>query len=508
MAKVEPRFDVGEVDRLLADHAFGNSRYITGQLHLSYRRRLANISKTLAGARRLNSVLDDCTPYGRYRVIGDTVVRCAVQHAYRQLDLGTPYGLPLEQCEEILGDTHLLTTRGAYGPLGYRLASRVCSRTRYPWIWDDERPEDVFVRAFRSIVEVNYGGLPCSLTAEEIADVRRGVDLLTTLLPFSSKSALSHTHLLAVFAPTGSWSSRSSSSEYRISGTVFLSRRLLSSPWWIAEYLYHETLHQQLYDFRQGHSLLEPNFERDGAPTICSPWNVPGANHDNYWDVHRSLAAFHVYVHLALLAIAAERRAHELEPIYGKQSGLFRMTSTRTALSRAQYLGERIRESFWDELGTAGKRLVEWFGSVLEILDPSPPPKGSSIHLFLDRYGREAKEVEFLLTPNGGVSDLTHQLLGLVQRESDTVRRILAMLDAYPKLQAFNEVIGPKLDEASPLAREKPGTLFASARGIIFKTILGVSPDGYTLASTRVPDQLVIEMVEESSKALTMLLRR
>jgi hypothetical protein len=185
------------------------------------------------------------------------------------------------------------------------------------------------------------------------------------------------------------------------------------------------------------------------------------------------------------------------------------MTSARTALSRAQYLGERISEDFWNELGTAGKRLMEWFGSVLDVLDPSPPPKGSSIHLFLDRYAREAKEVEFLLTPNGGVSDLTHQLLGLLQRESDTVRRTLAMLEAYPRLQAFNEAIGPKLDETSALAREKPGVLFASARGTIFRTILGVSSDGYTLAGPGAADQLVVEMVEESSKALsTMMLRR
>ena len=508
MTDVAPAFDARELDRLLAGHAFGNSRYITGQLHVCYRRRLERISKDLAGARRLNSSLNDCTPYGRYRVIGDTVVRCAVQHALRQLELGTPYGLPLEQCEEILADTHLLVARGAYGPLGYKLASRVCSRPRCPWIWDDQRSEDVFVRAFRSVVEDNYGGLPCSLTPDELASVRRGVDLLTTLLPLSSKSALSHTHLLAVFAPTGSWSSRSSSSEYRISGTVFLSRRLLRSPWWIAEYLYHETLHQQLYDFRQGHSLLEPDFDRDGAPTVCSPWNLPGSNQDNYWDVHRSLAAFHVYVHLALLAIAAEQRAHELEPIYGKQAGLFRMTTSRTALARAQYLGEQIRERFWDELGIAGKRLMEWFSSVLEVLDPSPPPKGSSIHLLLDRYGREAKEVEFLLNPNDGPSDLTHQLLGLLQDESDTVRRILTTLDAESKLQAFNDTIGPMLDEASALAHERPGALFASARGIIFKTILGVSPDGYTLASTGVPDHLVIDMVEGSSKALTMLLHR
>jgi hypothetical protein len=320
MAAVAPSFNVRELDRLLSEHAFGNSGYITGQLHICYRRRLAKISEGLAGAQRLNSVLDDCDAYGCYRVIGDTVVRCAVQHAHRQLELGTPYGLPLEVCEEVLAGTQLLTTQGVYGPLGHKLVNHVCSRPRSPWIWDAERPEDVFVRAFNSVVEENYQGLPCSLTAEEVSNVRRGVDLLTALLPLSSESALSHTHLLAVFAPTGSWSSRSSSSEYRISGTIFLSRRLLSSPWWVAEYLFHETLHQQLYDFRQGHSLLEPDFERDGAPTILSPWNVPGiSNRDNYWDVHRSLAAFHVYVHLALLAIAAEQRAQELEPIYGKQ---------------------------------------------------------------------------------------------------------------------------------------------------------------------------------------------
>ena len=131
---------------------------------------------------------------------------------------------------------------------------------------------------------------------------------------------------------------------------------------------------------------------------------LPGLNKSNYWDTHRAVAAFHVYVHLGLLCTLAEERASELETVYGSLHSSLTMTESRKAFERAHYLGEQIKEFCSGELGLAGKRLVDWLISVLDALDPSPPPQGSYIHLLLDRYQREARRIETLLNKTAGVS--------------------------------------------------------------------------------------------------------
>ena len=103
-----------------------------------------------------------------------------------------------------------------------------------------------------------------------------------------------------------------SSSQYLLGGAIFISESVLDSPWQIAEQLFHESLHQKLYDFRHAHTVLaqdSPNIDDHPArPSVVrSLWNYPG----NEWDSHQALAAFHVYVHLALLCTLAEQRATE-----------------------------------------------------------------------------------------------------------------------------------------------------------------------------------------------------
>src|SRR5262249_52940758 len=157
-----------------------------------------------------------------------------------------------------------------------------------------------------------------------------------------------------------------SSSQFRLSGTFFLTRSRLSSPWWVAEHLFHEALHQQLYDFRHGHSLLVPIYgEREGAK-VCSLWNPPDSTRSNFWDTDRVLAAFHVYVNLALFCTLAEQRTTELSDVYGPPD---RMTGSRHAITRAHYLAEQLKATCWRELGLAGASLVDWLCSILDALD-------------------------------------------------------------------------------------------------------------------------------------------
>lgn len=481
-----------QLDAILAQHAFGNTEYITKQLHICLKRRLDKISDRLPVARQLLDAVCQSEAYMQYRVFGDTVVRCAIQHGLRQIETGVPYGIPLEQCEEVFEETTRLIYEGKSGPLGSQLENRIGPDSHHAYIWSEEHSNDVFGRAFRFVVQDNYAEKLCTPSAAEVAMLAKGTRLLNELLPLSSRSALSHAHFVGIFPQVGTWVSRASSSEFRLCGTVFLSCKLLNNPWWVAEHLFHESLHQQLYDFRHGHSLLEPNFDREGAPTIHSLWNVPDQSRGNHWDIHRALAAFHVYVYLTLLATIAEQRAQELEDEYGP---LTIVTNSQTAFVRAYYLGEQIRALCWNELGEAGKRVVDWFSSVLEILNPSPPPQGSYLHLILDRYWKEAKDFGLRLSKMERPIELSTQLMLLAEDEVKSVRSVLAELNAESALSQFEQDLAFLSDEA-------PTAQFVSVRKLIAKTILMASPNGYSLSETRLPDEIVMQMVERSSENL------
>jgi len=491
---------LASIDAILADHPFGNSDYITNQLHVCYKRRLGKISSHLPAAGQLLNNLCQAKTYSQYRVIGDTTVRCAVQHALRQLETGHAYGLPLEECEQIFRATtrHLEQGDSECGPLGAGLANTIGPDPYDGRIWNESRPDDVFARAFRFVVQGNYGEQLCTPTSEETAMLEKAVRLLRELLPRSSRSALSHAHVIAVFPPIGAWTRKASSSEIRVSGTIFLSRTLLSNPWRVAEHLFHESLHQQMYDFRQGHSLLEEtDFDREEAPRICSLWNCPDPGNQNYWDIHRALAAFHVYCHLSLLCSVAEQRAPELAEVYGPVS----MVQRRTALARAHYLAEQIKALCWQELGQAGRRYVDWFTLVLESLDDTPPPPGSFIHLLVDRYRREASTVQFALNKSERHPDLSRELIILAKSEVASTCNVLAAMDAENDLRKFKDAI-------HQLSEEELGMQFPRVRSLIAKSILSISPDGFRLSDSRVPDEMFRRMVESSSERLNDLLGR
>jgi len=489
---------VDSLDALLANHPFGNSDYTREQLHVCYKRRLAKISARLPIAGQLLNALGRVDAFTQYRVIGDTVVRCAVQHSLKQLETGAPYGLPLDLCEEVFHSTIHHLEEGKRGPLVSGLTSRIGAEPYHGWIWSEERADDVFVRSFRQVLQENYGDTRlCTLASDEVAMLVRGARLLRELLPLLSRSALSHAHVIAIFSPVGAWATRASSSQFLLSGTFFLNRTRLSSPWWVAEHLFHEALHQQQYDFRHGHSLLVPTYGDTVGPKVCALWNLPDASGSNFWPTDRVLAAFHVYVHLALLCTVAEQRAAELSDVYGP---LEMMTKSGDAFGRARYLAEQLRAVCWHELGQAGRSVVDWFVSVLDVLDPRPAPPGSFIHLLFDRYRKEARVVDRRLSQDAWHSDRLRQLIMLAKEEATAARQILEAVNAGADLRRFNDSLARFSDE--DLAME-----FPRVRGLIAETILDASPSGYGWKpGVSEPDEMVKEMVEKSSETLMFLL--
>jgi hypothetical protein len=134
-------------------------------------------------------------------------------------------------------------------------------------------------------------------------------------------------------------------------------------------------------------------------------------------------AAFHVYAHLTLFAMVAEQREAELSGEYGP---VRETVGSLRAFERAWYLGERLKEDCWELLGTAGRQMVEWLLAALEFMNPSSPPSGADIHLYLDRYVRESREAEGAFRDARSDPALAERLAPLAQDEVDAARALLA----------------------------------------------------------------------------------
>jgi hypothetical protein len=486
---------------------FGDSSYIQEQMQRAFKNRIEELGTSLLVARELSAVLNQADARGAYRVLGDPIVRGAVQQALWQILTGTHMALPLERCEDVLRETILhLRTRAALGssPLesGEIKAPRLGPTSYMPWIWGGDR-SDVFGRAFEQIVEHEYGERLCTPSAEDIKLLQKSTRLLEELLPLLSRSALSHTRLVGVFPGTGNWQTVASSSQFRLTGVIFLNKATFKNPWWLAEHLLHESLHQKLYDFRHAHSLLardDPNEANHPGDlrTIVSLWNTPGLSGSNVWDPHRAIAAFHVYVHLALFCTLAEQRAAGVEGVYGRiDDARPTMTASRRAFERARYLGENLRSSCWPELGLAGQRMVEWLSSILDALDPSPPPPGSYLHLLLDRYLNEAAKVERQALPRG----VTAQLAEFVEDEVTFTRALLAAIGSQCEATEFSRKYSKLEADAA----------FAQVRRLIAETLSRLAPDGYSIEplsfgiAGKSADEMVSEMVERSSHKLAAI---
>lgn len=503
MERLSPELLAVIEEALVKHQAFGDSDYILGQLEVAFVRRLERIARDLPIAGDLLAAFQVADSYTRYRLSGNTVIRCAVQHAYIQSESEKAVGLAPSECREVFEATlHHLRQGKSGSPYesGAIELQRLGPGPHHGWIWSDAYPDDAFGRSFRKILDIEYGGQLCSIDADELAMLRTGEELLRELLPSLAISALTHAHQIGCFPDQGFWKGKVSSSQIRMGGTIFLNRQVLRNPWCTAEHLLHESLHQKLYDFRHGHSLLDVDTPMKDAPRVVSQWNADELNKSNHWDTHRSFAAFHVYVQLALLATVAEQRAPELEAKYGRYCGLI---ESRKALDRARYLGEKLKEVCASQLGLAGERLRQWLMAILDHLDPTPPPAGAYMHLVLDLFVREGNRIDIVMGgQNVAITNFARDLVPAAEAEISAARGILGSIGDDGARAQFDE----KLEDLSAggLARA-----FPAVRRLIAQTLLQASPDGFTLkplASNGCdPDAMVAQMVRGGSERLYLM---
>jgi hypothetical protein len=508
---VQSRHFPDPLDALLAQHRpFGDSDYLHEQLQARYHARLGQISKTLPIAGELSRALEQATPYTRYRIVGDPVLRHTIHRALHLIWKNAQGGGALAECEAVLQETlgHLKNGHRG-GPLesgdvaGRRLGIEACHGA----IWSEKHPDDLFGRAFRRIVHDNFHGDPlCTPSAVDIARLAKGAKLLGELLPLSAQSVFSHTHMIVIVPDVGVWRQKASCSEFFIGGTIFLNRNMLVNPWWVAEHLFHESLHQKLYDLRHTHSLLAEDLSpdkpsKDTAAAVRAIWNVGGADRSNGWDTFRAVAAFHVYVHLAVLCTRAEQRQTELVKRFGAPAAsLPAMTHRREVFDRARYLGAQIRASCGRELGLAGRLLVDWLILALNTIDPEPPPPQSVyVRLLLHRYMVEAT----VLAHSKPSPDVVTRLSTLVDEEAETMRHVILATGAEgPDLAGLQDAMVRRPDEAAE-------TAFLRFRSLVARILQTPSRDGHGRwtapyeRSTSPAGKMIQGMVDRSSEQLT-----
>ncbi|RSV52433.1 hypothetical protein CA233_01790 [Sphingomonas sp. ABOLD] len=492
------------IEEALAAHAaFGDSAYILRQLQSVFTKRLERVAEDVQPAAGLLPAFMAADAETRYRITGNTVIRCAVEHAYNQLETGNTVGLSLAECGAVLDSVALHLAGGKTGtPFenGAFPLERLSDDPRHGWVWHEDYPDNALGAAFRKIMALEYGDGLCSISAAQLAMLRQGEALLSALLPRLSASALSHVHLIGCFPDRGFWKGKVSSSQIRVGGTIFLNQALLQNPWCTAEHLLHEALHQKLYDFRHGHSLLDVDAPQEDAPRVVSLWNAQEFSRANHWDTHRAFAAFHVYVQLALLAKLAEQRAPELEARFGRFCG---MVESRKAFDRAWYLGKELLAGCSAHLGLAGVRMREWLMEVLGCLGDQPPPDGAYVHLMLDLYEREANRIGSVLDSDKDAARIfARNLVPAAKQELAAARNILSAIGAEPTLRQLER------DVADRVGDDLSGR-FAHVRRLIAQALRSASIDGFTL-NTRAPDtvdadRMVRSMVEHGSDSLYLM---
>jgi len=134
------------IEQALVRHQpFGNSAYILEQLNIVSKRRLERVAPQLPIAGQLIEAFDRADAYTRYRIVGNTVIRCAVQHAHTRLESGVDYGLPLSECEKVFEATLCHLEAGKSGtPFenGAISLHRLGQQEYHGWIWREDYPHE------------------------------------------------------------------------------------------------------------------------------------------------------------------------------------------------------------------------------------------------------------------------------------------------------------------------------------------------------------------------------
>jgi hypothetical protein len=537
--------DLQRLEQALAgDSPFAEWHEIVNRVLTFYHRGLELLAERIPSARECLTALGSANDERRFRVLGDPVIRDAINEALAWVKKSSSE-YPAAAEAILKSAIPFLRNSSGVSPLegAVRQCFRIGESPHHAWVWWDDRAEDILGNRFRSLFEReiahSISSKPAVLrTPDERLQkaLRMGSQLLHTLLPDLSRSVLAHVHVVAVVdvSDKRQWEREiradlcQNVSTHAIPGTIFLSPSPLRSSWHAAEALLHEAAHKKLSDLVLTRSIFRPGFAAATARTIRAVWNSPLSWNPNEWSTDRALFAFHVYVHLALFFRVVEARAEELEGEYGPLRGMQPAIAARSALDRARYLGTELQRTAADDLGPDGQALISWLTGILQRLDPFPPLVDPTMHLWLDRYDRETREIGNLISeidpniPKTGNDAVdapyeewsVHRIVDhLVQSELVAAYRVLTILGESdsPSLAFYD---GDRWSVVAPSHATFPelAGLFQAVRVFLSRTLRHASAEAFLRTCqtrrTKTLKDIVEDMIEHPYRHVGMLVSR
>jgi predicted O-methyltransferase YrrM len=498
-----PALSIEELNRLqelvASQLPFGDSTYVLRHLRKCLMARLERAASRYISASDLLAATAGHDEDHLDLLFADTTLRCAIVQAHEETAAERREVIPTIDCDAIFAAAaRFLESASTFrSPIQDGSLQPIGQGRHHGLVWSADHANDTFGRSFRTLITRQYGALPIAPSETQLEQLRIGAELLDELLPDLGPSAMAHAQIVTIVPSAGSFTGVGSSSQFHLGGVVFLSDHV-DNPWWVAEHLLHEALHQKLYDFRHAHSLVHLGYAEGGNRPVATPWNASRLLGKNRWNELRVFAGFHVYVHLVILSLIAQTRAEELVDQYGPFQG---MIHSRRAASRASYLETQLRESCWDKLDSGGRAMLEWLGRVLSVVNPDPNGMGSVLTHALDLYRREALGLQRSLgSPFEAVEDVS-ALDALALEDLAETRAILQDLGAPVEMKRLDERLNS--DGTGMHARAYP-----FIRSLIADSLESSTIDGYWLSADGSIDARACAMIERSSDQLHALSTR
>lgn len=502
-----------QAEEALADsRPFGNCNYILGRLFSHYQYRLGLLSEHTEAASVLLSALEGSSEHQLRRVLGDPVVRVAIDSTLANLNVSSAPSIG-EAGDIFKSAAYNLIKDYDIPPLADGSISVLgVQEDSLPWIWMNERVSvDPLGSYFRQHYSRHVRGLGLASPGPEICEMlSRGAALLRMLCPKLSRSALGHVHLVAVVNTMVSPGFTSLTTP-AIPGLVVLAPSVLKSPLDAAAFLLHEAMHSKFVDLEHTHSLMHAGYNEMESPRIRPHWNRVQPGQLPGWSVNRSLTVCHVYVSLALLYIHAGLNSNVVDQ-FGSCDGSAVAVQVRRSLDRAHYLQQQLVVNR-AQLGAGGALFVDWLGAILAMLDPAPPPRDSYVHLALDLYDREAEKIQEILQ-RVSKGDLPAQAGWASAVRNAGRREIRGTVDSLSLLNQAGTTFSDlqsldlqllSLDELGAPFSES-ATIFLAARRANSIALRSIPLESYSRRNPHCPNRLVgdlvLSLVEESGREL------
>lgn len=351
-----------EIDKLLFSGPFGNTQHVLASCVERVRAYLEFASDDILVS-SLHELIENSAPEALSELALHPIMRYVARRAMWRLTHGSNEDLaaPIQATIQTWTSAIVRT-----GPNGAALGSGPM------WLNPSAAPECATLMTALYESEIAPRSAPADVelvvaTASARAGAEEGHRILLNLLPRTAMSCLQHVKLICTYAIDGKFTASDaqslayfdSVSTPTIPGAIYLFAGGLEEPWLATESLLHEAVHTKLFDLYMSPGLLSPGYDARASAMVLSPWNKDLEWRRNKWPFDQALGAYHVYIYLFGLFLAAIRSPQD-------ENGRVKchvMKKLRHAMSRAEILESQLTTLAPAYLSEEGSSFFVWLKS-------------------------------------------------------------------------------------------------------------------------------------------------